>query len=419
MTTLEIKPVKEFDRVLRAPPSKAVTLRALFAASIAEGESVIRNPLLAQDQMLAIRALRALGASIDANENEVHVQGGATRLHGARLHAGNSGFSARMLTSLCALARGESVIDGSARLRERPVAGLARALRELGARVEGDAFPLRVLGPSLEGGECVVEGSDSSQFLSSLLFVAPLAARDVKIRVADGLVSRPYIDLTLDCLREFGVRVKSVGAGASFFVEGQQEFEACELAVEGDYSSAAFFFVAAAVTGGRVIVEGLRGDSKQGDKAFLDFIERMGCSVKRSENAIEVVGASELAPIDVELSDFPDLAMPLTVAALFASGKSVLRGVEHLRLKESDRLAALCEGISAIGGRVEVNSNSLVIEGAGSAGRNLHGALINPKNDHRIAMALSVAGLKVAGVKINDSECVGKSFPNFFKELGA
>jgi 3-phosphoshikimate 1-carboxyvinyltransferase len=270
-------------------------------------------------------------------------------------------------------------------------------------------------GRGLPGGRTSLAGGRSSQFLSALLLAAPASERGVSIDIEGRLVSRPYVDLTLDVMRRFGVRAEPdppCGSARRFSVARGLAYRPADLAIEGDYSSASCFFAAAAILPGRVEVEGLDPASLQGDARLLDLLEQMGCRVLRSQEAIVVEGGGALRGLEADIGDLPDAAPALAIAGLFARGETRLTGVPHLRIKESDRIAALCEAIGRLGGEAEPLADGLVVRP-----HPLRGADIDPRGDHRIAMAFAVAGLRVEGVRILDPGCVSKSYPGFWDDF--
>jgi 3-phosphoshikimate 1-carboxyvinyltransferase len=404
-----------------APPSKSVTQRALIAAALAPGRSRLRNPLLSDDPRHLIRALAAVGiparivAAGEAVEIEVEGQGGTVPASSADLHVGNAGTAMRFLTALLTLGRGTCVIDGDARMRERPIGDLLSALRALGATAEsvrGDGCPpVRVGGTGLPGGSVRLPGGKSSQYLSAILLAAPASATGVRIEIEGDLVSRPYVDLTLSVMRRFGVEVERepAGPGTRRFSVAPRAYRAIDLAIEGDYSSASYFFAAAAITGGRVEVRGLDPESAQGDARLLGLLRAMGCRVEVAADSVTVEGGDVLTGIDADLRDLPDVAPTLAAVALFARGPTRIHGVPHLRLKETDRIAALVAEIRRLGGEAQPAPDGLTI-----VPRPLTGARVETYGDHRMAMAFAVAGLRVPGLVIRDPGCVSKSFPGFW-----
>lgn len=400
-----------------APPSKAHTLRALFCAALADGKSTINNPLLAEDQLLAIDALKQFGVVINKTSNKVEVNGtgGKLKIPKKEVYVGNSGVTMRFLTAIATLCEpGETIIAGIERMKQRPIEELLETLKELGASaisIEGNGCPpVKVQGGGILGGSARLRSSRSSQFMSAILTIAPYASNDVTINLVTGMRSRPYVDLTIDVMNKFGVIVKPT-KGMTYVVNSGKHYTATDFDVEGDYSSAGYFFAAAAITGKTVRVENLRQDSVQADKKLLDILEEMGCNVEIQENAVTVTGGN-LKAVDVEMSNMPDAVPTLAVVSAFAEGKTKISDIDHLRLKESDRIASIIEGLNKMGITVEESADGIEITGGKPAA-----AEINSYNDHRIAMSFSVAGLVVPGVKVTNPESMNKSFPGFLKEL--
>jgi 3-phosphoshikimate 1-carboxyvinyltransferase len=431
------------------PPSKSVTQRALVAAAIASGRSSLRGPLLADDNRRLIEALGHLGIGIrvlgpgeppavpeGASAVEVEGCGGRITADRASLQVGNAGTAMRFLTALCAFGSGEYIIDGDARMRQRPIDELLEALRALGARAESlhgnGCPPVRVGGgaggPGRRdgaGGATVrLHGERSSQFLSALLLAAPELPSGIDITLDGVLVSRPYVDLTTAVMARFGVEVgrQPPGPGVRrFTVAPGSAYRGTDYTIEGDWSSASYFFAAAAVTGGRVTVTGLERDSAQGDARFLALLERMGCRVAWRGAEVEVEGGAPgtggaeggmLRGIEADCRDMPDIVPTLAVVALFASGPTRITGVPHLRLKETDRIAALVSEINRLGARATAAPDGLKIEPCA-----LRGATVETYDDHRMAMAFAVAGLRVPGLAVVNPGCVTKSFPDFWERL--
>jgi len=421
-----ISTVKVIDARLPAPPSKSVTQRALVTAALATGRSRILRPLLADDPRRLIAALHAVGipAEIGGPDDDpvvsVEGQGGGIPAQYATLDLGNAGTAMRFLTAVLATGSGAYLLDGDERMRQRPIGDLLRALRDLGAEavsVRGDDCPpVRVGGGrGLRGGNARLPGGKSSQYLSALLLAAPNAATEVRVEIEGDLVSRPYVDLTVGVMERFGVVVQQEppGEGARVFsVAPGQRYAAREFVIEGDYSSASYFFAAAAITGGRVEVERLDPASRQGDARFLDLLIRMGCRVERRADSVVVEGPAQLQGIDADLGSMPDVAQTLAICALFANGSTRIRGVPHLRIKETDRIGALVAEICRLGGEATPERDGLSI-----VPRPTHGAPIETYGDHRMAMAFAVAGLRVPDIVIGDPGCVSKSFPGFWEEF--
>jgi len=322
----------------------------------------------------------------------------------------------RFLTAMLALGRGEYTIDGDERMRKRPIEDLLAALRALGGRAESlrgnGCPPVRVGGPGLRGGSARLRGGTSSQYLSAILLAAPQAPDGVEVEIEGPLVSRPYVDLTIDVMRRFGVHVETAPDGPEpvrFRVPPGRPYRACDLEIEGDYSSASYFFAAAAVTAGRVKVERLEPGSRQGDAQFVRLLQRMGCRVESGDHWVAVEGPGNLQGIDADCRAMPDIVPTLAVVALFANGPTRITGVAHLKVKESDRISGVAEEINRMGGDAAPAPDGLTI-----VPRTLHGARIETYLDHRMAMAFAVAGLRVPGVVVSNPACVSKSFPEFW-----
>jgi 3-phosphoshikimate 1-carboxyvinyltransferase len=401
---------------LLAPPSKSVTQRALVLAALASGPSKLLAPLDAGDTRLLVRALGDLGIPVRMGEAAwvVEGRGGEIPVGSARLDAGDAGTTARFLTALVALGRGRFVVDGSERMRSRPIGDLVEALRRLGVDAgclgERDCPPVEVRAEGLRGGTAPVRGARSSQYLSALLLVSPRASGRVELRAEAPVVSGPYVRLTVSVMREFGVAPEEPEP-FHYVVEAPRDYPGREFRVEGDYSSAGYYFAAAAITRGRVRVGNLDPDSAQADRGLLEALAGMGCRVDREPDGWQVKGR-ELAGFDLDASEMPDAAPTLAVLALFARGTSRLRGLSTLRIKESDRVAALARELGRMGAEVGEGPDSLEIR----PGR-LRGAEVETYRDHRMAMSFALAGLRVPGVRILDPDCVAKSFPGFWDEF--
>lgn len=404
------------DATVAVPGSKSLTNRALVLAALAQGTTSLSNALFSDDTVVMIEALRSLGFPVDADAGALRItvqgRGGAVPVPTAELDVGGAGTAARFLTAMVSLGAGRYRLDGTARMRERPIGDLVDALRQLGVRITatGGTLPALVDAHGLRGGRTVVRGEVSSQFVSALLMVAPCARDDVEIVVEGRLVAAPYVEMTLAVMAAFGVAVEREGLGR-FVVRAGQRYRACEFAVEPDASSAAYFFAAAAVTGGRVAVPGLSVASPQGDARFVDVLERMGCRVERLPDALGVRGGA-LSGLDVDLGPMSDQTMTLAAIAPFARGATRIRGVGHIRHQESDRIAAAAAELRRLGQDVEEFDDGLAI-----TPRPVRPAVVQTYNDHRIAMAFAVAGLRAPGIAIADPGCVAKTFPDFFERL--
>jgi 3-phosphoshikimate 1-carboxyvinyltransferase len=422
----EIIPAKQILGTLSAPPSKAHTLRAIIIASIAKGKTLIKNGLIAEDQEYAMKAMEQFGAkiSVSKEKNEIEIIGvnGKPVAPKETVFIGNSGLAVRFLVSIAGLAQGNDyvVLDGVERMRSgRPIQDLLDALGPLGVQaisINGNGCPpIKVKCNSFIGGKTPLAGDKSSQYFSSILIAAPYAKKDVEIETIGQLSSKPYIDVTISSMKEFGVNATCENY-KTFKIKSGQEYIGKELLIEGDYSNAAYFFAAAAILNGKVRVTNLKKNSTQGDKFFISALERMGCKVKWEENSVSLDGTNSLKGIgEVDMNDYPDIVMPLAVVAAFAIGETKITNVEHLRIKESDRLTVTVNALKQLGATAECGKDYLLVKG--NLGKELHGAIIDSNNDHRIAMSFTIAGLRIPGVKIENERAVDKSFPNFYEEI--
>jgi 3-phosphoshikimate 1-carboxyvinyltransferase len=413
-----IEPARHLRAAVRAPGSKSYTQRALILAALAEGRSRLRNSLDAEDTVRLVQALRALGARIrrDGEDLVVSGTGGILTPPGRALFLGNNGTAMRLLTGVVSLGTGTFTLTGTRRLCERPVEPLVGALRSLGVDVKtgGDRGcpPVTVRGRGLPGGRVVLRDLDSSQYVSSLLVSAPYAAGDITVVLEGRVPSLPYVEMTVEAMRQFGVDVCR-DEGHIFTVPHGQRYSGGTRQVEGDVSSASYFFLAAAVTGGTVRVGNINPRSRQGDIGLLDILESLGCAVRRGENEVEVSGYGLMAGERLfDLGDMPDMVPTLAVLSALRPGRTVITGAAHLRVKESDRLAALATELQRTGISARETPDGLVIEGGVP-----RGAEIETYDDHRIAMSFAVLGLAVPGMAIRDERCVAKSFPRFWEEL--
>jgi 3-phosphoshikimate 1-carboxyvinyltransferase len=413
---IEVRLLSRCDGVVTIPGSKSYTHRALILSSLADGESVLINALRCEDTEYTVRALIKFGVPVFWESDHIRVlgRGGKFKATDDRIDVGSSGTSMRFLTALAALKKGITLLDGSERMRKRPIGELLSGLGELGVKAysqKGNGCPpVIVESQGFKGGSARIRGEESSQFLSGLLMVAPYALRDVNIEVTGRLASKPYVDITQDVMSAFGVKIQSQEY-RSFFVKAGQRYLPQKYQIEGDASNSSYFFSAAAVCRGRVKVKNLNPVTIQGDIGFLEVLERMGCSVIRGSDWVEVLGG-ELYAIEIDMSEMPDLVPTLAVTAAFAQGKTVIQNIRHLRVKESDRLHVLAVELSKMGIGVKEREDGLEIEGGKP-----HGAEIDTYHDHRMAMSFAIAGLAAPGVKIKGERCVDKSFPEFWETL--
>ncbi len=412
---LEIEPRNVTKCEVRVPGSKSYTHRVLIAAALAQGNSSIDGALFSRDTQLTAAALSQMGARIrsDAKLKHFEVEGTGGRLSPSSqdIFLENSGTSMRLLAAIAALGEGEYILDGSPRMRQRPIAELLAALQQLNisaTAINGNGCPpIRIGGGSISGGSVEIDCGVSSQYLSALLLMGPLTRNGLDIKVIKGPVSRPYVDLTLAVMRRFGIEVESVGY-EKFKVPGGQSYHAGDYQVEPDCSQAGYFWAAAAITGSEIKVCGIKADSVQGDLGFVRVLEKMGCRVRFENDGITVIGGP-LEALEVDMGDMPDLVPTLAVVAAFAKGTTVMANVAHLRAKESDRLAAVATELGKIGIVANCGEDFISVTGGQP-----QGAAIKTYDDHRIAMSFALVGLTVPGVMIEDEECVGKSFPDYW-----
>jgi len=414
----EIKPLARVNAAVQVPGSKSFTQRALVAASLAEGTSLLRNALIAEDTGRLVEALRLLGVQIVSSGPDVIVTGTGGRIAnpGRELHLGSNGTAMRFLVGVAALGPGDITLTGDARLCERPLNPLRDGIGSLGVsstcRNAPGYPPVTIHGGTLHGGRVVFRDIESSQYVSSILLAAPYAAGDVEVEIRGSAVSRPYVEMTLAAMKAFGVAVEK-RSEALFAVRRGQRYRACRYLVEGDLSSASYFFLAAALCGGTVRVANTNFWTHQGDVRFLRVLKELGCGVAATDQWIEVSGGKLVdGDFTASMEDFPDMVPTMAVLAALRPGKTFIRNVSHLRLKESNRLEALVNELAKTGVRAGELEDGLVIEGGAP-----RGAEIETYNDHRIAMSFAVLGLVAPGMRIRNPGCVGKSFPDFWTEL--
>ncbi|MFH1216216.1 MAG: 3-phosphoshikimate 1-carboxyvinyltransferase [Pseudomonadota bacterium] len=417
----EIRPLAATDTTLTVPGSKSLTQRALIAAALADGESILQYPLASEDTEYTSAALAAMGITVTPGPEQwlVRGRGGAIATPAQEIFLGNNGTATRFLTSVAALGHGEFTINGDRRMHERPIKPLMEALAGWGVEIRSihgtGCPPVAIAAAGIKGGKTLLPEGKSSQYLSSLLLVAPYAAQPAELLVAGEVLSKPYVTMTLAVMRDFGIEV-TANPELNHFLIPQGCYQARNYAVEGDASSASYFWAAAAVTGGRVTVANVPSPSLQGDAVLVDILGRMGCTVERTGAGITVTGAKELRGIEVDMGDCPDVVPTLAVVAAFAKGRTVIKNIAHLRIKECDRLHVMVTELAKLGIRAEERADAMIIEG-NADGTPLHGAEIDTYHDHRIAMSFAVAGLRVPGVMIRGEECVAKSFPDFWERF--
>jgi len=416
---IEIQPVGKIDAEVTVPGSKSLTQRALIAAALADGDSILIGPLASEDTEYTSKALAQMGVAVEHGETwKVAGKGGIITSPGDPIFLGNNGTATRFLTSVASLGTGAFTIDGSERMHERPIGPLMSALKGWGVDIRSvkgtDCPPLAINGNGLAGGATVLPEGKSSQYLSSLLLVAPYAREKAILRVEGEVLSKPYVAMTLAVMADFGIMVEC-SKDFSYFEVPQGVYKGREYRVEGDASGASYFWAAAAVTGGRVTVANVPVPSLQGDAMLVPLLGRMGCNVTKTGDGLTVEGAEKLEGITVNMGDMPDVVPTLAVVAAFAHGTTTINNIAHLRVKECDRLTATVTELAKMGAEVEEFPDKMVIHGKGGEG--MHGAEIETYKDHRMAMCMAVAGLRVPGVKITGEDCVVKSFPDFWERF--
>lgn len=421
MDVRQIEPLaRPVDASVDVVGSKSYTNRALIIAALARGSSTLTGALFSDDTRYMSEALRQLGALVTAKEEarELHVTGlgGAPEVREARCFVGNAGTAARFLPVVMALGPGVYEIDGVARMRERPIAPLIDALSALGVRVDAlgkpGCFPLRIHGGALEGGRVSVSGSASSQYTSGLMLAAPAMPRGLSIDIEGELVSKPYLEMTAQTMRDFGARVESRGE-RTFTVESTG-YTGREYRIEPDASAASYFFAAAALTGGRVRVAGLGSRSLQGDRRLVHIFQEMGCRVVEGEDFTEVHGPppGTLSGVDVDMADLSDVAQTLAVVAPFARTKTRVTGIGFIRHKETDRVGAVVRELAKLGIAVQEDADGFTIHPGEP-----RGGTVETYEDHRMAMSFALLGLMRPGIAIADPGCVSKTFPTYFDVL--
>jgi len=426
---LDLEPVMHVEGAVRLPGSKSISNRTLLLAALSEGTTTIHDLLASDDTLVMLGALKSLGIQweqLDERTHVVHGAGGQLPIHEADLFMGNAGTAIRPLTAALAVIGGDYTLHGVQRMHERPIGDLVDALNAVGAQIEYTGNPgyppLRIRRGHIIANRMSVRGNVSSQFLTALLMAAPLMAKDhpVTIEVEGELISKPYIEITLNLMRRFGVTVGQDG-WASFTVQpGQRYHTPGTIHVEGDASSASYFLAAGAIAGGPVRVEGVGRDSIQGDVRFADALEQMGATIVKGDTWIEARSNGVLKAIDADFNHIPDAAMTIAVAALYADGTSTLRNIASWRVKETDRLAAMATELRKVGAIVEEGPDYIRV----TPPAELQPATIDTYDDHRMAMCFSLASLdgkarRGNAMRINDPKCVAKTFPDYFETFAS
>lgn len=421
MEQLTLSPIDKINGEVFLPGSKSLSNRALLIAALANGTTKITNLLVSDDIKHMLNALTQLGVNYRLSdcgtECEVEgVNGFFSTQTPVELYLGNAGTAMRPLCAALAASNGEFILTGEPRMKERPIGHLVDALSQLNAEIEYlenvDYPPVKITGTALTGDKVSIDGSISSQFLTAILMITPLLGNDTEIHIEGELVSKPYIDITLNIMERFGVYVENNNY-QSFNVKGGQSYQAVDrYMVEGDASSASYFLAAGAIKGGQVTVHGVGKLSVQGDKHFADVLEKMGADVKWHDESITVVG-QPLTAVDMDMNHIPDAAMTIATTALFAKGTTSIRNIYNWRVKETDRLAAMATELRKVGADVIEGEDYITI----TPPEKLTHAAIDTYNDHRVAMCFSLVALSDTPVTINDPKCTAKTFPDYFDKL--
>jgi 3-phosphoshikimate 1-carboxyvinyltransferase len=397
-----------------APPSKAYTHRMLIAASLSKGTSKISNPLNSDDTRATLRAIEAFGAKIELKEDYWTVKGQEALATPTRpIDCGESGSTLRFMIPVAALAPKPSTFILGSSLKKRPVAPLLESMKQLGVESALDSSSVKVHGGGITGGKTSIRGDISSQFISGLLFACPKAKEDTEVTVTPLLESKGYVQMTMETVAKHGIKASAKPDFSRILIPSKQNYLPHNHTVPGDFSSAAFLFAAAAITSSKITVKKLDYQTVQGDKAIVKLLQRMGSAVTVGDRFVEVHSGG-LSAVDIDAKDIPDLIPICTVLACYAKGTSKIYNAKRLRYKESDRLDALYTELKKMGADIVMREDSLTIKGRAA----MHGATVDPHNDHRIAMACAVAALEARGeTKIQNSECINKSYPKFFNDL--
>lgn len=423
MNQLRLEPIKKVSGVINIPGSKSISNRALLLATLARGTTTLTNLLDSDDIRYMLASLKQLGVNYRLSENntvcELDGLGGPLNASAPQtLFLGNAGTAMRPLCAALTLGQGKFTLTGEPRMEERPIGDLVDALRQLGADVgylKNDGFPpLDITATGLNGGDVEIAGDLSSQFLTALLMVAPLAKGDVNIQIKGELVSKPYIDITIALMAQFGVEVQNNDYASFTIKAGQSYVSPGKVLVEGDASSASYFLAAGAIQGGEVKVTGVGKLSIQGDVKFADVLEKMGAEIEWGDDYIISRGA-KLTAVDLDMNHIPDAAMTIATAALFATGTTHIRNIYNWRIKETDRLAAMATELRKVGAIVDEGRDYISI----TPPAKINTAAIDTYNDHRMAMCFSMLAFADCGITINEPECTSKTFPDYFNQFNA
>lgn len=415
---LEIIPTKiKPGCTIHIPGSKSITNRALLIAALCKGTSTIQNSLSSDDTYYMQQALNKLGVSITERGNELTIKSTSNlQACSEPLFLGNAGTAVRFLTAACTLGQAPYTVTGDENMQKRPIHPLVEALHNNGVKISdtNQCPPVYIKEGSFKGGQIVIDGSQSSQYISALLMIAPKAtAEDSEIAIQNELTSKPYIDVTLDTMRQFGVEVTNQNY-KKFKIKCNQEYQARNFTVEGDYSSASYFAALALLHKTKIILKNLYAKSSQGDKRFLDLLKQMGADIQWEHDGVSIQGKDIKNIGTIDMNDIPDMVPTMAILAAVTDGKTTISNVANLRIKETDRLQALENELNKIGIQATSNSDSITIWGNKQG---LKAADIETYHDHRIAMSFGCLGTIKSGIKIINPDCVQKSYPNFWKDI--
>ncbi|HLC96495.1 MAG TPA: 3-phosphoshikimate 1-carboxyvinyltransferase [Candidatus Nanoarchaeia archaeon] len=412
---MRIKPRQNLNSIVKLSGSKSYTNRALMIAALCHGTSTLIDPLISDDTLHMITALRALGAGIKPIKGKVVITGVTLHPPLKPLFVGNSGTTARFLTALAGLVSGTTIITGDVHMQKRPLTDLLSALQQLGIRVESKTGcpPVIIEGGSFVGGTCKLSGTTSSQYLSAILMVAPYADTDVKIVVQGELTSKPFVDVTIDVMKKFGVKVQNNNY-RTFVVKGSQHYTPRKYIIEPDMTAASYFFAAPALAGGKVTVDGINLQTKQGDIGFVQVLKRMGCQVTQGKTSITISKKKQLKAITLDMNKMPDVVQTLAAVSLFAQGTTHIQNIENLRVKETNRIESTATELRKLGAVVGTTKSSITIQ---PPQKIKTPTSIETYSDHRMAMSFALVGLAVPHISIKDPRCVNKTFPDFWKML--
>jgi len=408
---LRVQEADRIDGIVKAPPSKSYTHRAFIMSFLANGSSTVNDPLYSEDTLASLNSCNALGSHVKQHDSFCEIQGvdGKPETPKNVLDLNNSGTTLRIITSVASLADGYTVLTGDESLRTRPMQDLLNALSPLGVSAfstRNNGKPPIIVKGGFNGGETFINGNVSSQFISSILMAAPYSENPVDLYVKGAFISKPYVDMTIDLMKKYRVMVEYERDEKSFHINSQH-YRSIDYTVEGDYSSASYLIAAAASLNSDLTIQNLTNDSKQGDKLILDIVRDMGSEVKVKDNEVKINGHGRLDGIEVNLKNAPDLFPTVAVLGAMARGTTKIRGVEHARFKETDRIHTCAIELGKLGVKLTEEEDGLTIKGG------VHGGIVKSHMDHRLAMAFYIIGLKVGNIIIEDASVYNVSFPNF------